>query len=104
LATGDGSAIGWKWRIAMRGRWLFRFKVYIDQSWQSKFKDGQEHIPTANIPSGSKLYTGTACEAVAILLASETLNEDFTVQQFILERMDSDEEFREAVNELACLR
>ena len=51
----------------MRGRWLFRFKVFIDQSWQAKFKGGQEPIMTANNPSGPKLYTGTACEAVAIM-------------------------------------
>jgi selenide, water dikinase len=104
LATGDGSAIGSKWKLTMRGRWLFRLKVFIDESWQSKFKVGHEARPPGNISSGSSFYSGTACEAVAILFASETLNEDFAVQRSILERMDSDEEFRIAVNSLAGRR
>ncbi|EGD82875.1 hypothetical protein PTSG_03505 [Salpingoeca rosetta] len=38
LITGDGAAIGTKWNITMKGRWVWRLKDHIDRTWMAQFK------------------------------------------------------------------
>lgn len=37
LGCGDGTAIGCKWGIAFRGRWVWRLKDWIDRGWMRTF-------------------------------------------------------------------
>jgi selenide, water dikinase len=97
LTTGEGSAIGSKWNIAIRGRWVYKLKVFIDESWQSKFKQGQVSWISATLPEFDVLFPGTPFEAAAVLFGTDPLQEDFKVQNSILCRMDAEEEFRATV-------
>eukprot|EP00043_Microstomoeca_roanoka_P013641 m.133766 g.133766 ORF g.133766 m.133766 type:complete len:124 (-) comp15808_c1_seq1:72-443(-) len=38
LALGDDTALGSKWGISMKGRWVWRLKDHIDRTWMTKFK------------------------------------------------------------------
>lgn len=97
ISTGDGRAIGTKYGAAFSGTWVFRLKMYIDETWQNRFRvcgEGKSDIESIS-------FSGTPLEAAAVLIAADDIRPDdcFDTQWAILKRMDADKMFRDAVLE-----
>lgn len=104
ISIGDGTAIGSKYGIVFKGTWVFRLKMYIDESWQDrfrKFSKSQKKSDFAKFNPNHTVFEGSVAEAAAFLvLADEVTKSDFfDVQLSVLRRMDEDEDFRTAVVE-----
>lgn len=97
LSTGDGRGIGSKYGVVFKGTWVFRWKNFIDETWQQKFRTGGGDGASLR----DQKFEGSAAEGAAILQAAEevVVGDSFEKQLLVLQRMDADSRFRELVLE-----
>lgn len=98
ISTADGRAIGTKYGFSIKGTWVFRLKMFVDEAWQRRFRVSCD----ANVDiavDGYNRYEGDAVEAAAVLMmADEVITGDcFDIQLSVLRRMDLDSMFRQDV-------
>eukprot|EP00188_Purpureofilum_apyrenoidigerum_P000869 Plantae.Rhodophyta-Purpureofilum_apyrenoidigerum.ctg14361.p1 GENE.Plantae.Rhodophyta-Purpureofilum_apyrenoidigerum.ctg14361~~Plantae.Rhodophyta-Purpureofilum_apyrenoidigerum.ctg14361.p1 ORF type:complete len:457 (+),score=71.13 Plantae.Rhodophyta-Purpureofilum_apyrenoidigerum.ctg14361:285-1655(+) len=96
LAMGKDFALGSKWGLVFRGRWVRSLKDYIDRSWISRF----EYSDNDSSPQ-SGTFSGSEVEGAAKLLGADVLTDEFEEQFAIIDRMGHDEAFREGVLRVA---
>lgn len=118
LMTADGKAIGTKFGIAFKGRWVWKMKDYIDTNFMKLFdrnylfsdpdtltnpiennelfedEKAEEKVITDKIKA--RVAELTVEESAKILLAPED-QEDFYEQLFIIGRMGLEEEYQKQV-------
>mmetsp|Transcript_21301 Transcript_21301/g.87067 ORF Transcript_21301/g.87067 Transcript_21301/m.87067 type:complete len:457 (-) Transcript_21301:977-2347(-) len=96
LRTSDGMAIGSKWGLVFRGRWVRSMKNEIDRQWIHRFTDKRS--------SGGFLgptFRGHPVEGASIILNADVLQENFEDQLSVLDKMAEDANFRQQVMNVA---
>jgi NADH dehydrogenase FAD-containing subunit len=99
LSLGDGRAIGTKWGMVLRGRWVSCLKVRIDEDWQAQFRvPASSAQPDDVFPDSGNVWNMSALDA-SIALFHERWAEcdDYEIQHCILKRMDEDVGFRDGI-------
>jgi selenide, water dikinase len=107
IVLGDGRAIGIKWSLVVRGRWVAKLKMRIDEDWQERFRVPEPLPPeTANIRGCSdNTWEGSPEDAaVALFQEKSTEGDDYVRQYTILKRMDADDVFRDLVLKITANR
>lgn len=113
ISCGDGSALGFRFGIPLRGRWVFQMKDRIDQMFIDLFK--KENLPNRVDAESSKSQFDALVdddkirltpEAAALLIQRTDSAVDYTTAWYTIRQMTRDEEYRKAVMkhvEQACL-
>lgn len=114
LVCGDGTALGFRFGLAMQGKWVFDLKDNIDQSFMKLFDVSDLPKPIAgsnknnNGSYDTRQYDATdpvpdlpEPDAAAILLQRTDDGVDFQVAKLVIRAMGNDVSYREAV--LQCI-
>jgi NADH dehydrogenase FAD-containing subunit len=115
LVCGDGTALGFRFGLVMRGKWVFQLKDSIDRNFMNLFdvsgvpkpKIARENDEATVVPYDTRQYDSTLNAtgvlelpnpvAAAALLQRTDDNVDFELARIILSKMGDDPSYRDAV-------
>eukprot|EP00184_Porphyridium_aerugineum_P008091 CAMPEP_0184692684 /NCGR_PEP_ID=MMETSP0313-20130426/1057_1 /TAXON_ID=2792 /ORGANISM="Porphyridium aerugineum, Strain SAG 1380-2" /LENGTH=548 /DNA_ID=CAMNT_0027150533 /DNA_START=248 /DNA_END=1894 /DNA_ORIENTATION=+ len=93
LSLGDGRALGCKWDLAFRGRWVWNLKLYIDRSFMEQFHKLDTNLASFELPKDLETFKGTPSEGAGLLINCPEDQECFEQQWQVLNRMHIDNAF-----------
>jgi len=111
VMCGDGTAVGFRFGMALRGRWVWEMKDAIDRSFTDGFRGaglvewratdtgtlGEKQYDAGGYGKGSEVAAAMDAEEAAGLLARTDDDVEYEVAWAVLRRMATQETFRERV-------